>query len=88
MRVALALLLAVPALAQQETAKVSYDRDVRPILSQYCFACHGPGSHEETELRLDTRDRALAAIVPGKPAESDLLRRIAKGSMPRKKTGK
>ncbi len=88
MRVTLAILLAIPALAQQETPKVSYDRDVRPILSQYCFACHGPGSHEETELRLDTRERALAAIVPGKPAESDLLRRIAKGSMPPKKTGK
>jgi hypothetical protein len=88
MRVALAVLLAVPALAQQETSKVSYDRDVRPILSQYCFACHGPGSHEESDLRLDTRERALAAIVPGKPAESDLIRRIAKGSMPPKKTGK
>jgi hypothetical protein len=90
MRVALAFLLAVPALAQQQEApRISFNRDIRPILSQNCFSCHGPDRHKaDSDLRLDTRDGALAAIVPGKPAESELIRRISKGSMPPKKTGK
>jgi mono/diheme cytochrome c family protein len=92
MRIALALLLAFPALAQnrqEEPPRVSFNRDVRPILSQYCFACHGPDRRDaDSELRLDTREGALSAIVPGKPAESELIRKISKGAMPPKKTGK
>ena len=63
---------------------VSFDRDVRPILSDTCFQCHGPDSvHREAGMRLDRRDSATAeaasgarAIVPGDPAASELLARI------------
>ena len=58
---------------------VRYNRDVRPILRENCFACHGPDSAaRKADLRLDLREDAIAAaaIVPGKPDESELVRRI------------
>ena len=63
---------------------ISFDRDVRPILSDTCFQCHGPdGVHRQAGLRLDRRDSATAeaasgqrAIVPGDPAASELVARI------------
>lgn len=64
-------------------AKIDFNRDIAPILSNNCFFCHGPDpKHREGDLRLDLRDDALKlhegrhAIVPGKPAESELIRRI------------
>ena len=69
----------------QETASsaVSYNRDVRPILADKCFACHGfDAETREADLRLDTFEGATAdnsgtrAIVPGKLAESELWNRI------------
>jgi hypothetical protein len=59
---------------------IEFNRDVRPILSDKCFFCHGPDSaRREAELRLDDRDAAVsaAAIVPGAAADSELLRRVS-----------
>lgn len=70
------------------TARVRYGRDIRPLLSDRCFKCHGAdGASREAELRLDVRDAAVAirtskshppraAVVPGKPEESELWRRV------------
>ena len=62
---------------------LQFNRDVRPILSDHCYACHGPDAHSrKAKLRLDKRDSALginetgAAIVPGKPKMSELVFRI------------
>ena len=71
-----ALVVAPAALAQ---AKYEYNRDIRPILAENCFACHGPDSAaRKAELRLDRREDAIAsgAIVPGKPGESPLVERL------------
>ena len=59
--------------------KISYNRDIRPVLSDNCFFCHGPDQNKRKgKLRLDVRDEAIKkeAIVPGKPDESELIQRI------------
>src|SRR5258705_82500 len=61
------------------TNEVQFNRDVRPILSENCYACHGPDKNQrKAKLRLDVREVALEreAIVPGKPAESKLVQHI------------
>ncbi|MFO1063932.1 MAG: DUF1553 domain-containing protein [Pirellulales bacterium] len=57
---------------------ISYNRDVRPILSDKCFACHGPDQNKrEGDLRLDDRDAALrSAIIPGNASASPIIKRI------------
>src|SRR5262249_24494755 len=70
-----ALLASGPALA----GKIEFNRDVRPILADNCFACHGPDSAaRKADLRLDVREEAVNsnAFVPGKPDESALVERI------------
>ncbi len=60
-------------------AKIEFNRDVRPILSDNCFYCHGNDpSHRQAQLRLDVREDALQkeAFLPGKPDESALIQRI------------
>ena len=77
----LVLLFCVPISAAE---KVDFRRDIRPILADKCFACHGrDAAHREGKLRLDERDGALAggesgenAIVPGNPEQSELVQRI------------
>ncbi|HYR57796.1 MAG TPA: PSD1 and planctomycete cytochrome C domain-containing protein, partial [Chthoniobacteraceae bacterium] len=79
------LLFAAPAIASELPlpAKIEFNRDVRPILSETCFKCHGfDKKHREGKRRLDTREGALAenegvrAIVPGKLDESEFHVRI------------
>src|SRR5213592_1509979 len=64
-------------LAAQEPA-VDFGRDIRPILSDRCFACHGPDEQaRKAKLRLDVRAEAIKkAIVPGDAAKSPLFQRI------------
>ena len=65
--------------AGSSAAKAGYNRDIRPILSEYCFACHGPDKNQrKAKLRLDVREAALEkdAIVPGQPDKSELVNRI------------
>ncbi|NBO93782.1 MAG: DUF1549 domain-containing protein, partial [Planctomycetia bacterium] len=77
------------------TDKIDYNRDVRPILSDACFACHGPDkATRKAKLRLDVRDEAIKndVIVPGKPEASELLKRLVHDDpvklMPPAKTNK
>ncbi|OYW15699.1 MAG: hypothetical protein B7Z55_14835, partial [Planctomycetales bacterium 12-60-4] len=58
---------------------LGYNRDIRPILVDTCFSCHGPDSAaRKADLRLDQRDAAItmSAIKPGDPAASEMMRRI------------
>jgi hypothetical protein len=71
-------LLALPTLASA-AEKLQFNRDIRPILADKCFACHGPdANHREAELRLDDRASAIEsnAIAPGKVDESAIIKRI------------
>jgi len=73
-----------PAAQASSQPSLSYNRDVRPILSNHCFKCHGPDARERKgELRLDLADESrqptasgALAIVPGKPDESELVARV------------
>ncbi len=81
-------------------APVSFDRDIRPLLSEHCFACHGPdAATRKAGLRFDTREGLAGVakdgarlVTPGHPEQSELLRRIAAADvsevMPPPKSGK
>jgi len=65
------------AQAQTPVGKVNFDRDIRPILSDRCYLCHGPdAATREADLRLDVREDALGVLSPKMPDDSELLRRI------------
>ena len=70
--------------SQTPGVAVDYDKDVRPLLAQNCYSCHGP-EVQQSGLRLDQRQPALRGgdygpvIVPGKSHESKLIRRLMDG---------
>jgi Protein of unknown function (DUF1553)/Protein of unknown function (DUF1549)/Concanavalin A-like lectin/glucanases superfamily/Planctomycete cytochrome C len=76
------------ARGQQQTAttdnRIDFNRDIRPILSDKCWACHGPDAPNlKIKLRLDSESgikadlgRGRRAVVPGHPEQSELVRRI------------
>src|SRR4051812_30103406 len=67
------------ALGTAAEPTIQFNRDVRPILADNCFPCHGPDAGKrKADLRLDVRDAAVesGAIAPGKPADSSLVERI------------
>src|SRR5258708_5003214 len=70
---------AAPARSAEPTDNkpVDYTRDIKPILSSHCYACHGPDEGKrKAKLRLDERDSALKkVIVPGKADQSSLVER-------------
>ncbi len=80
--------------------KLSFNRDIRPILSENCFSCHGPDKNQrKANLRLDQVESATAkaesgavAVVPGKISDSELVKRILSTNddevMPPRSTGK
>ena len=86
--------------ADQGTTKIDFDREIRPLLSDRCFRCHGPNEKDRKgAFRLDQEKSALGKaesgehpIVPGKPESSELIRRItaaeASERMPPQDSGK
>jgi mono/diheme cytochrome c family protein len=87
-----------PIRAAEIVPAIDFDRDIRPVLSENCYACHGPDAkRRKADLRLDIRDGAFAktgdktTIVPGNSAKSELVRRISAtddDQMPPVKSGK
>jgi len=77
-------LLAAPVAADPPQHDLRFGRDVRPLLSKYCFECHGPdASSREAELRLDRKsglfqkEGGVAILVPGDPQGSEIYRLIS-----------
>src|SRR5580658_5350939 len=77
----------IPVEAQENKSSsghriIEFDRDIRPILETSCLRCHGP-ERPKSHFRLDDRDAALKGgndgvdILPGRAAESPLLKRVA-----------
>jgi hypothetical protein len=93
------VLLATAAIVRAEDRPtVDFAREVRPILADFCFRCHGPDAKQrQANVRLDVRDEATreskskhTPIVPGKPDASELVRRVFADDddvMPPRETG-
>jgi mono/diheme cytochrome c family protein len=73
-----AFLVAIPLLSSAAEKPVDFNRDIRPILSDNCFTCHGPDEKRRMAgVRLDTRDGAMAVVTPGQPDKSRVYVRVS-----------
>ena len=89
-----------PVVRLSAAPAIDFNRDIRPILSDHCYACHGPDDGKrKSGLRLDQKESAFGklksgnhAIVPGKPKQSSLVERLTSSDpdeiMPPPKEGK
>ena len=69
--------------SQGSVPEIDFNRDIRPILSDKCFHCHGPDAHnQKSDFRVDTREHAMEdldgvrGVVPGNLEESEVHWRI------------
>jgi len=77
-------LVAANAAEDPVETRIDFDREIRPLLSETCFTCHGPDADKrQAGLRLDQKESAFGslesgntAIVPGAPEHSELIRRL------------
>ena len=61
----------------REPTRVDFDREIRPLLAEHCFKCHGADAEKrKAKLRLDQREGVLGTVKSGRPAASELLRRL------------
>src|SRR5438876_1214573 len=66
-------------------SSISFNRDIRPILSDKCFRCHGPDANaRKANLRLDLEEGARQALVPGRPDQSRVYLRITENDRARR----
>src|SRR5580693_4805454 len=80
--------LALASLLLNAADSVEFNRDIRPVLSDKCFTCHGPDAgNRKTKLRFDQESGARIeltkgrfAIVPGDPAHSEMYLRVSSGN--------
>ena len=78
LRLTACLLLSVsPLMASGDSGNLDFNRDVRPILSENCFHCHGPDTTtRQADLRLDLAESAMTVVDTETPESSELIRRV------------
>ena len=66
------------AAAAEPGDRVDFDREIRPVLADRCFGCHGPDrGARKAKLRLDRREGVLGQVKSGRPSDSPLLERVS-----------